>query len=131
MSENNRDGLLDYSAMTNEQFEHHLQSIEAEMNLIKSEQENLRNANKEGKNIMELAKLKERRAKLNAIDYKSLDQSELTRYLRESSAVEALEMFAASSNQVKVEVPVDEGSLSPKNMRLTQLAAAETFKHLG
>ena len=131
MSENNRDGLLDYSAMTNEQLEDHLQSIEAELTLIKSEQENRRNASKGEESIMELAKLKERRAKLNAIDYKSLDQSELTRYLRESSAVEALEMFAASSNQVKVEVPVDEGSLSPKNMRLTQLAAAETFKHLG
>jgi len=131
MSESSKDGLLDYAAMTNDQLADHLQSIEAEMNLIKSEQENRRNANKEGKNIMELAKLKERRAKLNAIDYKSLDQSELTRYLRESSAVEALEMFAASSNQVKVEVPVDEGSLSPENMRLTQLAAAEKFKHLG
>ena len=131
MSENNRDGLLDYSAMTNEQLEDHLQSIEAELTLIKSEQENRRNASKGEESIMELAKLKERRAKLNAIDYKSLDQSELTRYLRESSAVEALEMFAASSNQVKVEVPVDEGSLSPENMRLTQLAAAETFKHLG
>ena len=131
MSENNRDGLLDYSAMTNEQFEHHLQSIEAEMNLIKSEQENRRNANKEGKNIMELAKLKERRAKLNAIDYKSLDQSELTQYLRESSAVEALEMFAATANQAKVEVPVVEDPLFPENVRRMQLAAAEKFKHLG
>ena len=130
MSEN-RDGLLDYATMTDEQLGDHLRSIEAELSLIKAEQESRRNANKGGENSMELAILKERREKLNAIDYKSLDQAGLTRYMREVISLEALERFAASFNQVKVEVPVVEDPLFPENVRRMQLAAAEKFKHLG
>jgi len=55
MSENNRDGLLDYSTLTDDQLEDHLQSIEAELTLIKAEQENRRNASKGEESIMELA----------------------------------------------------------------------------
>jgi len=117
--------------MTNDQLADHLQSIEAEMNLIKSEQENRKNASKGEESIMELAKLKERREKLNAIDYKSLDQVGLTRYMREATALATLERSAATANQAKVEVPVIEDPLSPENVRRMQLAAAERFKHLG
>jgi len=131
MSESSKDGLLDYAAMTNDQLADHLQSIEAEMNLIKSEQENRKNASKGEESIMELAKLKERREKLNAIDYKSLDQVGLTRYMREATALATLERSAATANQAKVEVPVIEDPLSPENVRRMQLAAAERFKHLG
>jgi len=131
MSENNRDGLLDYATMTDEQLADHLRSIEAELSLIKAEQESRRNASKGEESIMELAKLKERREKLNAIDYKSLDQAGLTRYMREVISLEALERSAASFNQVKVEVPVVEDPLSSRNMRLMQLAAMEKFKGMG
>ena len=130
MSEN-RDGLLDYAKMADEQLADHLRSIEAELILIKAEQESRRNAKKGEAHVMELAKLKERREKLNAINYKSLDQAGLDAYIKESTALATLEMFAAASSRVKVEVPVVEDPLSSENMRLMQLAAMEKFKHLG
>jgi len=131
MSENDRDGLLDYATMTDEQLGDHLRSIEAELSLIKAEQESRRNANKGGENSMELAKLKERREKLNAIDPKSLDQAGLDAYFKEVVSLAAHEQLAASFNQVKVEVPVVEDPLSSRNMRLMQLAAMEKFKGMG
>ena len=131
MSESSKDGLLDYSAMTDEQLDDHLQSIEAELSLIKSEQANRRNANKGEEHVMELAKLKERREKLNAIDYKSLDQAGLTRYMREVVSLADHEQLAEEANQVKIEAPVIDDPMSPKNMRLVQLAAMEALKHIG
>ena len=131
MSENSRDGLLDYAAMADEQFGDHLRSIEAELSLIKAEQESRRNAKKGEEHVMELAKLKERREKLNAIDYKSLDQAGLTRYMREVVSLADHEQLAEEANQVKIEAPVIDDPMSPKNMRLVQLAAMEALKHIG
>ena len=131
MSENSRDGLLDYAAMADEQFGDDLRSIEAELSLIKAEQESRRNAKKGEEHVMELAKLKERREKLNAIDPKSLGQAGLDAWFKEVVSLADHERLAASFNQTKVEVPVVEDPLSSENMRLMQLAAMEKFKHLG
>jgi len=70
---------------------------------------------------------------IKTIDPDKLDSKGLDQYLKSIVSHQVHEQFAVSTTQLRIEATVDaiEDPLSPKNMRLMQLAAMEKFKSLG